>query len=141
MTGWFHGLLGEYDQALAGCRQALSLSRELGLLTCEANTWDSLGYAHQRLGHYPQALSCYQRAITLFSSLGHRYHHAVALVHLGDTQAARGAPQLAREAWRQGLAILEDLGHADADQVRDQLGQLSRTAGRPARCRGAPRAG
>jgi tetratricopeptide (TPR) repeat protein/transcriptional regulator with XRE-family HTH domain len=141
MTGWFHGLLGEYDQALAGCRQALSLSRELGLLTCEANTWDSLGYAHQHLGHYPQALSCYQRAIAVFSSLGHRYHHAVALVHLGDTQAARGAPQLAGKAWRQGLAILEDLGHADADQVRDQLGQLSRTADRSARRRGAPRAG
>ncbi|WP_159026248.1 tetratricopeptide repeat protein, partial [Streptomyces stelliscabiei] len=51
-VGWCHILLGQYEQALAPCREALALQRELGDDTNAAHSCDSIGHAHHHLGQY-----------------------------------------------------------------------------------------
>jgi hypothetical protein len=44
-VGWYHGFLGDYQQARAFCRQAVTLSAEADDRWLEGDAWGSLGYA------------------------------------------------------------------------------------------------
>lgn len=118
--GWYHGLLGDYQQARAYGRQALTLHAEVGNRRLEGHAWDSLGYAEHHLGNLAEAAACYRRALAIFREFGDRFNEADVLTHLGDTHA-QGELAQAREAWQQALAILDDIQHPDADQVRAKL--------------------
>jgi tetratricopeptide (TPR) repeat protein len=120
-VGYFHGLLGDYQQARAFCRQALTLSAEVGHFRLEGGSWDSLGYAEHHLGNLAEAAACYQRALNLHRESGDRSDEAVTLTHLGDTCHAAGKLAQAREAWQQALAVFDDLQHPHTDQVRAKL--------------------
>ena len=109
-------LLGDYQQARAFCRQALTLSAEVGHRWVEGCAWDSLGYAEHHLGNLAEAAACYQRALSVSREYGDRLYEADTLTHLGDTCHAAGEPVQAQEAWQQALAILEDLQHPDVDR-------------------------
>jgi len=122
--GWFHGLLGDHEQARVYSQRSLTLSAELGYRRNEGFAGDSLGYAEHALGNAAAAVTSYQRAIGIFRELGDRYHEANTLSHLGDTHRAAGEPPSAREAWQQAFAILDDIGHADAEKVRAKLADL-----------------
>jgi hypothetical protein len=49
-AGWFHARLGDHQQALGRCEQALDLPQGLGSLRAAAGTWDSLGCIRHHLG-------------------------------------------------------------------------------------------
>jgi tetratricopeptide (TPR) repeat protein/transcriptional regulator with XRE-family HTH domain len=119
--GWFHGLLGEHEQARAYSQRSLTLSAELGYRRNEGFAEDSLGYAEHALGNFTGAVACYQRAISIFRELGDRYHEANTLSHLGDTHQAAGELPRARQAWQQAITTLEDLSHPDTEEVRARL--------------------
>jgi tetratricopeptide (TPR) repeat protein len=121
VVGWYHALLGNYNQAITCCQRAIVLSREVGEHDAEAATWDSLGYAQHHAGHYSKAAACYQNALHLFRALGDRHDKGITLTHLGDAHLALGDAQAAREIWQSALAILDDLHHPDADQIRTKL--------------------
>jgi tetratricopeptide (TPR) repeat protein len=120
-VGWCHGLVGDYQQARAFCRQALALSTEAGHPWVEGYVWHSLGYAEHHLGNLAEAAACYRRALSIAREAGARFHEAETLTRLGDARHAAGDLAQAREAWQQALAILEDLQHRDAGQVRAKL--------------------
>jgi tetratricopeptide (TPR) repeat protein len=69
-------LLGEYQQALTACQQALTLFQEHNDHIGQAGTWDSLGYAHHHLGHHTHAFASYQHALDLYRNLGDRHGEA-----------------------------------------------------------------
>src|SRR5262249_13998534 len=119
--GWDYSALGEHQQAVTSCQEALELMQELGLREGEACTWDSLGCALHGLADYAQAAICYQRACGLFRGLGDRYHEAGALTSLGDVYLSAGDSGAAGQAWAAALRILEEIGHADAGRVRAKL--------------------
>jgi DNA-binding SARP family transcriptional activator len=123
--GWLYAVLGDYQQALDHCGQALALQRELGNRRGMAATWDSLGYAQHHLGRYTEAAGYYEQSLAVFRDLGDRSREAELLTHLGDTYHAAGDLPAAGEAWRQAVAILDDLHHADADEVRAKLADLT----------------
>jgi len=123
-VGWFHTVLGDHQQALGYCGQALDLFRDLGHAEGVANALDSLGYAHQQFGNHAEAAACYQRALDMHREAGSRWGVAETLGHLGDTRHAAGNPEGARAAWEEALAILDDLHHPDADQIRAKLSEL-----------------
>src|SRR5262249_47967435 len=75
-VGWAHARLGDHQQALTACQQALPLLQELGDRDGQAATWDTIGYAHHHLGHHAQALTSYQHALDLVRDLGDRYSPA-----------------------------------------------------------------
>ena len=129
--GWCHVLLGAPEQARTFCQQALALNRERGNRRSEALTWDSLGYAEHQSGRLAEAAACYRRALSLFRECGDRFYEAEILTHLGDTRRAAGDPHEARAVWQEALDILGDLHHADANQVRVKLDQISRAPSAP----------
>src|SRR5262249_4440139 len=118
---WSHAHLGDHQEALSYCQQALLRLQELGDSRGQADTWDSLGYAHHHLGHHTEAVSCYQHALDLYRDHGDRYEEAVTLIRLGDTHQRAGTPAAAREAWRPAMTTLDDLHHPDADKARTRL--------------------
>lgn len=120
-VGWYHAVLGEYDQAFPYLEQALTLLCAAGDQFGQAAVWDSFGYAHHHLGHYQQAVECYQHAVCLNRDVDNRYCEAETLVHLGDVRYSTGNLALARDAWRQALANLDELDHPAAEEVRTKL--------------------
>ena len=125
-TGWYHAQLGEHEQAITYCEQALHLLQAEGDRLSTAATWDSIGHAQHRLGRHEQALASYRRAISLFTETGDRYNAADVTVHLGDLYADSGDPTLARETWLAALSTLEEIGHAQAASVRERIERVSR---------------
>ena len=115
-------MLGDHQQALITCQQALTLYRHVGDdLDGLAETWTSVGYAHHHLGHHTQAITCYHHALGLYRDCGNRHGEANTLNHLGDTHHATGNPSAAHEAWKHALTILDQFAHPDADQIRAKL--------------------
>jgi tetratricopeptide (TPR) repeat protein len=122
--GWQHALLGQHQQALSYCQQALDLHTTLGNRQGEASTWDSLGYAHHHLGSHARAITCYMRALALCRELGDRGNSAAVLTHLGDVHRTTGDLNAASSAWQEALTILDDLHDPDARKVRVKLAEL-----------------
>jgi tetratricopeptide (TPR) repeat protein len=120
-VGWFHAQLGDYQQALVCCQQALDQQREIDDHFGLTETYDSLGYVHRHLGHDKEAITCYQQAVNLCGELGDRYNEADSLVSLGDAYHDFGDSELARIAWQRALTILEQLDHPRADRVRAKM--------------------
>ncbi len=69
-VGWYHGLLGDYQQAGAFRQRSLILNAELGDRELEGNIWDSLGYAEHHLGNLAEAAACSQRALSIAKGAG-----------------------------------------------------------------------
>ncbi|GAA1694833.1 hypothetical protein GCM10009830_48330 [Glycomyces endophyticus] len=127
VVGWFHAMLGEYDEALVYCERALEACRDLdprerGVL--EPKVWDSLGLVHHRLGDFARARGYYRLTLDRNRELRDRIGEGEALACLGDLHRSSGDPDAAREAWRDALAILTDLGHTAAADVRGKLADL-----------------
>jgi DNA-binding SARP family transcriptional activator len=119
--GYCRAMLGDYQQALACCEQALAEVQEAGDRGSEASVWDSLGYVHHERGDHQQAIICYQRAVDICRERTDRYNEAAALNTLGDVHHSAGDTRAARRAWTQALRILDQLGHPDSDPVRAKL--------------------
>jgi len=126
--GWAYAHLEDFEQALSYNQQALAQFQQLQAPYREADVWTSLGYLYTRLNRYPEAIESYQQSIALFRSQSDRYFEADILTSLGDAHCAAGDPGAAAIAWRQALTILIELDHADADNVRAKLSELSTTA-------------
>ncbi|MEU2339877.1 tetratricopeptide repeat protein, partial [Streptomyces sp. NPDC013172] len=129
-VGWFHTRLGQHQQALDHCQQALALQQELGDDSSAADTWDSIGLALHHLGRYDEAVTSFRNALDLYQQTGGPpWYTAAALGRLGDTYLSAGQPDAARAAWTEGLDILEQLSHADAEPLRVRLRRLDEPSG------------
>jgi DNA-binding SARP family transcriptional activator/tetratricopeptide (TPR) repeat protein len=120
-VGYCHGLLGNYQRAMAYCQQALVANQELGERSGESATWDSLGYIHHQLGDYQQAVTCYERSLDLCRELADQYNEADTLDHIGDAHCRAGYLDAARRAWSHALDIFDEIGHPDSEHVRVKL--------------------
>ena len=119
--GYAHALLGNYPQALACCKQALAVIRQLGASNWENAVWDSLGYVYHQLGDHQQAITCYQRSLDLSRELADRWNEAATLDHLGDTYKSLGDTTAAHRAWTQALSIFDEIDHPDGDGLLAKL--------------------
>ncbi|WP_245883540.1 AfsR/SARP family transcriptional regulator [Streptomyces hyaluromycini] len=125
-VGWYHSRLGQNQQALDFCRQALPLHLEVGDVTNAAGTWDSIGHAHHHLGEFDEAVVSFRNSLSL-----HRKHGGTTwfivdtLESLGDTYLCAGHPDEARAAWTEGMGIAEHHGHSGAESIRKKLHQLN----------------
>ncbi|MGW6016132.1 AfsR/SARP family transcriptional regulator [Streptomyces sp. NPDC055210] len=134
--GWCHTLLGQHQQALDHCRQALALQQELGHDAGTADTWDSIGHALHHLGQYDEAVAAYRHALALYLRLDAPRFKAVTLMHLGDTHLSAGQPDEARATWTEALDAMDRLADADAERLaeplHDRLRGLEELSGPPA---------
>ncbi|MGW7533570.1 BTAD domain-containing putative transcriptional regulator [Amycolatopsis sp. NPDC054798] len=134
--GWSHARLGDYEQGLLRCREALPLLEEFDDSEGQAHTWDSLGYAHHHLGSYAQAATCFRRALEQCRVLGDRCLEADVLNRLGDTRQAMRDSDAARDLWQHALGIFVDLEHPGAEQIHAKLAALDAVRPVPEFCAG-----
>ncbi|MEV0186424.1 BTAD domain-containing putative transcriptional regulator [Streptomyces sp. NPDC050625] len=120
-VGWCHILLGQHQQALAHCQEALAIAEVHHRPYLAADIWDSIGLAHHHLGRHPDAVAGYEQALALYRQVGVPHAEADTLRRLGDTHLSSGGVERARAAWTQALAVLERLDHDDKEAVRAQL--------------------
>jgi tetratricopeptide (TPR) repeat protein len=123
-VGWVQSRLGNHEQALARCQEALVLFEKLNAI---ATNWDSIGYAHHHLGQYPAAVAAFERAIELFTAVGDRRYRMTTLTHLGDTYLATGDRAGARKSWRAALVLADEIDDADGARLRGKLAGLVET--------------
>jgi DNA-binding SARP family transcriptional activator/tetratricopeptide (TPR) repeat protein len=119
--GWYHGRLGDQDQALELGERALVLHQELDNRPYEAHTWVCLAEVHIRQGDPRTAISCYQHALGIFRELGDLYGEASTLANLGACDHLAGDPATARDHWRRAHALLCNLDRYTLDQTYTQL--------------------
>ena len=113
-VGWYHALLGDYQQARAFCRQALALYAETGHHNAEGNAgtaWATPSTIWATSAKPPPATSARSASPGNSATAA---TEADALTHLGDTRHAAGELARAREAWQQALAIYEDMRNPDS---------------------------
>ena len=120
-VGWFEASLGDTEEGLAHCQQALALAEEIGNRPIAAATWDSLGYVRHLLGQHEAAGRCYQRAAAMFAEMGATLYRAQALINLGDTYEAAGDRQAARDLWQEALEVYELGHHPETEQLRAKV--------------------
>jgi tetratricopeptide (TPR) repeat protein len=120
-VGHLHLGLGDYQEARAFCRQALTLNAEGGHDQLEGYIWCNLGDTEQHLGNLAEAAACNQRALRISREVGDRYLEASTLAGIADVLHAGGDLPQAREHWEQALGIFDELGVPDAQKVRAKL--------------------
>jgi DNA-binding SARP family transcriptional activator/tetratricopeptide (TPR) repeat protein len=121
-VGSLRALLGEFEQALADCQQALELLRELGRdVREEGDALHLIGYCHHRLDRYSQAAACYQQALDRYRQLGDRCYVSHALIDIAETFAAGGALHAARITSGEASEVVAELAGADADNLCARL--------------------
>ncbi|MFJ9893031.1 AfsR/SARP family transcriptional regulator [Streptomyces sp. NPDC091280] len=133
-VGWSLILLGQYQQALDHCREALDLYRRLGDDLTAAHIHDSIGHAQYHLGQYEEAVASFRSALAIWrETIDASWLTADTLMGLGDAYLSLGRADEARAAWRKGLDVAERLGHTDAESFRTKLRGLDES-GAPSAC-------
>jgi len=126
--GMCHAELGNYQQTVAACTEALAFARETD--APEDGVWDTLGFAHHRLGDHARAITCFQRSLSLARDLRDVNVETEALRNLGDAYRAAGDVPAARVSWQQALAIHEANDQPrDAEMIQQRLRDLVPASG------------
>jgi tetratricopeptide (TPR) repeat protein len=123
-VGWYHLLLGSYEQGLAICQQAIQLeplADDPSAKHMRAAVLDSIGYAHHHLGHHSAAAVSYREALLISQSTEQDKFQSMILDHLGDAYLAAANAAAACDAWAQALAIVNDLHNPCAGQLRAKI--------------------
>ena len=99
----------QYPQALAACREALTLRQ--ALLPADAidigHSYDSIGLVEQGQGEFASADRDYRHALEIFTAAGTAHREDVASTHhnLGQLAAHKGDPATARSEYETALTI------------------------------------
>ncbi len=105
-VGWAHSDLGDHEQAIVLCEQALVRSRELGNRPLEAAAQDSLGKVHHRAGRYVKAVGYFKQSLEIHRDLQDLYNEAVTLRNLAASHLAQGDKRSAEECTRLAATVL-----------------------------------
>ncbi|MCS7477304.1 BTAD domain-containing putative transcriptional regulator [Umezawaea endophytica] len=105
-VGCAHSDLGDHDQAIVLCEQALARSRELGNRPLEAAAQDSLGKIHHRAGRYAVAVGYLGQALETHRDLQDLYNEAVTLRNLAAAHLAVGDKRSAEDCTRLAATVL-----------------------------------
>jgi DNA-binding SARP family transcriptional activator/tetratricopeptide (TPR) repeat protein len=120
-VGCGHARLGNHQEALTYCTQALAGVRELGARNWENAVWELFGDIYQQLGNHQETIECYERSIDISRELADRYSEAITLDRLGDAHHSAGGTDAARRAWTHALRIFHEIDHPDGDPIRAKL--------------------
>jgi tetratricopeptide (TPR) repeat protein len=131
VVGWSLTGLGQHDEAMACCQQAMGITARTGDRAIAARIKDTIGLICLNRGRYAQAIAYHLQSLGECREFGHRWAEADALAHLGQAYLARGDTDMARRVWGQAIGILDDLCHPDADDIRAKLGHLDHPQAQP----------
>lgn len=104
--------LGEPQQALNFCLQALDLGRETRDRFRESIALNSIGGFYYSLGDKSKAIDYYEQALALSREIGDRSTELASLVNLGVAYKALGESQRAIDFYNQSLPAARAAGNA-----------------------------
>ena len=108
---------GQWDQAAALQKTALTAAQNAADRRGEAKALDELGLLAWLIGDYPAAVGHLARAVALYGEAGDRLGQAYALNHLGVVQVLTGDYPAALTSHQRALAIAQGLGDRPAEAV------------------------
>ncbi|RDI66999.1 tetratricopeptide repeat protein [Nocardia pseudobrasiliensis] len=103
---------GDYDRAADSLGQALTLFRENGFRSGEANIMHHLGLMRANIGDYERAGELLEQALILFRESGFRVGEANALDFLGGVRRGTGNYEEAAELLGQALVLFREAGYS-----------------------------
>ena len=118
IAGLIHIRQGDYEQAIAQCRRALSIAEQLGEITARARAYNLLGItllrndSQEAIAHFQQAYDLYQQAGDLYGQATSHNLVANAYFNLGHWQQADAHYQEARRLFEQ-IGDVYNLAMAD----------------------------
>ena len=117
--------LGSHQQAMPLLQEAVMLSRDTGSKFGEAEALAVLGDVLLASGQHSEARAHHEDALSLAAGAGNK--EAQARAHSGLAAACRAADDLGgtRLHLEQALTIYAELGAPEAEQVREQLTEVS----------------
>lgn len=115
MLGWYYGQVGDYEQAMRHCKEALEFSEKAGDRWNVAGTCHTLGYIHHQLREYRQALSCYQQALDIVTEVGDLYRQAETLDTIAETHTAIGDTAAAANAHKRAQTIRQEFDQSTSE--------------------------
>jgi tetratricopeptide (TPR) repeat protein len=119
--GIVHSRLGHHQQASEHLDEALTICRETGDRSSEAETLNSLGEILLAAGRPGDAQAQQTMALGLASQIDNSYEQARAHDGLGHAHHAADDLGKAREHWQEAMTLYGELGVPEADLVRTQL--------------------
>lgn len=99
----------EYQAAAELLQQALTLYRETGDRTGEAESLSNLGWAYYYLGQYQKGIEFHNSALTVEREIGDRNREAYSIYARGWAYFSLGQYPEAIEVYQKALAIFQDL--------------------------------
>jgi tetratricopeptide (TPR) repeat protein len=114
--------MGDYQEALPHCEDALEIFREIGDRSSEAGYVGNIGRISLRLGDYAAARSRFEDALAIARELGDSQSEGFWIGSLGEVAREVGDYQRARGRCEEALAIARAVG--DRRSQRDWLGDL-----------------
>lgn len=121
-------LQGEYQQASDYHQQALGVLRQIGDRGGQTEALNGLGEVLLAAGNPVQSRAEHAMALAMASQTGDKYGQARAHEGLGHACHASGDLTQGRHHWREALALYAASGAPEADRVRAQLTQDTRTS-------------
>jgi tetratricopeptide (TPR) repeat protein len=124
------GLLGQKQEALYYCEQALRIFGGVGDQKGESTTLNKLGDAYNALGQKQEALQYYQQALRIFREIGDQAREGITLNNLGSVYQTLGQKQEALQYYHQALRIFVEIGdQAGEGTTLSNLGSLYQALG------------
>jgi CHAT domain-containing protein/tetratricopeptide (TPR) repeat protein len=112
-------------RAMTAFDASLSLAREAGDRTGEANALASIANCHHTLGDFPRARELHEQALEIAREIRDRFTEAKVLVNLGRAHEALADLPRARECYEAALEVARGVANPVFEcQVRQFLGQL-----------------
>jgi DNA-binding SARP family transcriptional activator/tetratricopeptide (TPR) repeat protein len=129
MGGFLRGH-GNWDQATALHRTALTTARQAGDMAGQAGALDNLGLLEWLAGDFPGAAASHQKALALYRDLGDQPGQVYALNHLGLVHRETGNYPAAMISHQQALALAHSAGDRRAEAVTlSDLGSVQELTG------------
>ena len=123
-VGWVAANMGDYDETIVNCSEALAIQEAGGDLNGQAATTDSLAVAYEARGEVALAATMYERSAALFQASGDRFHEAEVLSHAGAAHHDLGNADQAGRCWQEALDIYREIGSHAAEEVERNLARL-----------------
>ncbi|WP_331737511.1 tetratricopeptide repeat protein [Streptomyces sp. NBC_00019] len=124
IVGWFHAVLGDHQEALAWCEEALPLLAATGNRHDVAGVRGNIGYIRQRLGDVASAIEDYRQSLRLYEELLDEYKQAELLNDLASAQLELGDAEQTRANWNRSADLFDALRVARAAEMRAKAESL-----------------
>ncbi len=119
-----------FDEALVLNEQALNIAKRNGLITIQANLWNSLGELYRAWGWFEKSLSCYSNSEEIFKQSEDKEGLASVNNNIGQALRVSGKPADSIPYYNKALILNSEIGDEESKAIfLSNLGEAYRELG------------